>query len=158
MFEDYYISNYYHSQNFRNGFNLRAGGSRGKHSFFTKSILRKKSLGKKHTPETKRKIGETCKRKNLSSYLNSEKARINRKQSWLKNKANHKTTKGIPCSEETKQKLRQANLGKKASQETREKLSKIHKGNVYGFKKGQKGYWAGKRLSKEHRQKLSAKK
>ena len=35
---------------------------------------------------------------------------------------------GVPCSEEKKQKIREKHLGKKASQETRDKMSKTRKG------------------------------
>ena len=41
-----------------------------------------------------------------------------------------KNRAGIPVSEEHKEKLRQANLGKRASAKTRAKLSAIHKGRV----------------------------
>ena len=39
--------------------------------------------------------------------------------------------KGVPCSEETKEKLRKFNLGKKLSKETCEKMSKARKGTIY---------------------------
>ena len=39
--------------------------------------------------------------------------------------------KGVPCSEEIKQKLRAFNLGKKLSKETCEKMSKSRKGKIY---------------------------
>jgi hypothetical protein len=39
---------------------------------------------------------------------------------------------GVPCSEERKQKIRQKHLGRKASQETRDKMSKTRKGRRKG--------------------------
>ena len=38
---------------------------------------------------------------------------------------------GVPCSEERKQKIRETHLGKKASQETRDKMSKTRKGRRF---------------------------
>jgi hypothetical protein len=69
--------------------------------------------------------------------------------------------KGKPCSEQTKQKLRVANLGKKQSKETKEKKSKALKGRIFSEDhrrklseaavKGQKG----RVTSEETKQKLS---
>jgi hypothetical protein len=39
---------------------------------------------------------------------------------------------GVPCSEEKKQKIREKHLGKKASQETRDKMSKVRTGKKRG--------------------------
>lgn len=51
-----------------------------------------------------------------------------------------------PRSEETKLKLRLANLGKKASDESKSKMSAVHKGNKYNL---------GRKASKEAREKMS---
>lgn len=60
-------------------------------------------------------------------------------------------------SEETKEKIRKANIGYIKSQETREKLSKANKGKIVSKETGEKISKAlkGKKLSEEHRQKLS---
>jgi len=52
------------------------------------------------------------------------------------------------CTEETKQKLREINIGKKYSDETKKKLSDSHKGNKYNL---------GRKLSEEHKRKIGEK-
>ena len=72
--------------------------------------------GKHHTEESKRKIREG--HKNLTP--------------WNKGLTGVNTgKKGRVVSEETKQKLRDANLGKHLSESTREKLSKKSKGRIW---------------------------
>lgn len=60
------------------------------------------------------------------------------KKIWRESRVPH--NKGIPLSEEQKQKLSLANLGRKHSPETREKMSRAHSGRV---------------ISEDHRRKLS---
>ena len=71
----------------------------------TRKILSEKRKGRKHSEETKRKIG----------------------QAHLGNKY----CLGLSPSEETREKLRIANTGKKHSEETKRKISEFNKGNKY---------------------------
>ena len=88
--------------------------------------------GKKHSEETRRKIGEG----NRGKVVPKE---VGRKISEAK--------KGIPRSEETCQKIREANLGRKHSEETRKKMSESRKG---------KSSWnKGIPHSEEYRKKMS---
>lgn len=71
---------------------------------------------------------------------------------------------GVPRSEETKQKLRVANIGKKASDGARQKMSLAHRGNTYmlgkkasdGTKAKLSAIHAGKPKSDAHKRKISA--
>lgn len=88
-------------------------------------------------------------------------------QIWSRSEANRRRKH----SEETKQKIREANIGKGVSKETREKLSESHKGErnpMYGkhlseehkrilleIHKGNK-YWLGKHHTEATKQKISA--
>ena len=86
---------------------------------FNFSIGGEGNSGWNHTEETKRKISESC--KGRTGY-------------W---KSKH-------LSDETKQKLSEANKGKILSDETKQKISK-----------NSAKYWEGKTLSDEHKQKIS---
>lgn len=54
---------------------------------------------------------------------------------------------GVEVSNETREKLRRLSTGRKATEETKKKMSESHK--------GEKCYWFGKHLSKEVKEKLS---
>jgi group I intron endonuclease len=71
--------------------------------------------GKKHSKETIDKIKNTIKESN--------------REPWNKGVTGYKMP---PCSEETKEKLRQANIGKIISKEIREKISQNRKGKNSG--------------------------
>jgi group I intron endonuclease len=88
---------------------------------------------KNHSQETKDKIREVLKQKNITppsrkgvKWSEEHKAHMSEMMTGRKLP---------PCSEEKKEKLRLANLGKKASEETRKKLSeaKIGNKNMVGF-------------------------
>lgn len=63
------------------------------------------------------------------------------------NKGRKAWNKGLKFSEEYRQKLSVAHVGKSASSETKQKMSESHK--------AEKAPWFGKKLSEKHRQKLS---
>jgi group I intron endonuclease len=66
-----------------------------------------------------------------------------------------KRAKENPITEETKQKIRNANLGKKASEETKLKMSIKGKGRIVSDKtKVKMSAWKRKPLTKEHKQRL----
>jgi group I intron endonuclease len=70
--------------------------------------------------------------------------------------AQTKRAKEQPVSDETKQKLREANLGKKASEETKKKMSLKGKGRVVSEESRIKmGAWKRKPCSEEQKQRLS---
>jgi group I intron endonuclease len=70
--------------------------------------------------------------------------------------AQTKRAKEQPVSDETKQKLREANLGKKASEETKKKMSLKGKGRIVSEESRIKmGAWKRKPISEERKQWLS---
>ena len=82
-------------------------------------------LGKHLSQETKKKLSESKKRDGIKPPLR----------------------KGIKHSEETKRRISQKLKGRIIPEEIRRKMSKFLTGHI--------GYWRGKKLSKEHRRKMS---
>lgn len=95
--EKYYIA-LYDSANPQKGYNISLGG--GAHSESTKRKIGNAHRGEKNYWHTHKHTEEYCRRMSES----------------CKGKAGH------PCSEETKQKLREAHLGTKLSEETKTKI------------------------------------
>lgn len=122
--------------------NIKGGGSNGRHCDETKLkiSLIKKSKRLKHSEEARAKI------KLKRSLQNNVKGVPKGNVPWNKGLKGVQVShmKGKNHSEETKAKLREANIGKSTSEETRKKLSDNNP-----------RYWKGKRFSEEHRQKLS---
>jgi group I intron endonuclease len=102
--EKYWIL-HYSSINKNIGYNLARGGEGGIGWF----------AGKKHSEETKKKIGKISKARGVS-----EKCRLKSKERnfWL----------GRKHTEETKEKIRQANLGKKHTEGAKKNMSLSRKG------------------------------
>ena len=104
VLEKTYIEHY---DSFNNGYNETLGGdgvcgrTGEKNSFY----------GKKHSAETKKKIGEKSKERNAISSVLTKQA--------IEKRAN--TRRGVPMSEEQKIKLSQINIGRKQSQESIER-------------------------------------
>ena len=69
----------------------------------------------------------------------------------------HSPRKGVHISEETRMKLRKANIGKKLSQETKKKISISHKGKHFSQEHNEKirNWHIGRKASQELRDKLS---
>lgn len=61
--EDFFISKYYNSTNRKKGFNLKGGGSNGKHCKATKNKISKGNKGKIFSEETKQKMKASAKNK-----------------------------------------------------------------------------------------------
>lgn len=111
-----------------------------------------KQLDLSHSEETRKKLSESHKGKNLSEETKRKLSESHKgKSTWNKGKHFSEETrkkisgslKGKHLSEETKQKLSEARKGKKCgphSEETRKKISEAHKG---------------KHHSEEHKRKLS---
>jgi Ni/Co efflux regulator RcnB len=122
--------------------NLKGGGSNGMHCQETKDKIStiKKAQNFKHSDEAKLKI----KAKRALQVV--KRGFKKTKPCWNKGlKIGNKCRKaGFVVSEEAKQKLRTANLGKKHSDETKKKVSDNNA-----------RYWKGKTMSEEHRRKLS---
>lgn len=125
-----YWMDFYKASNREYGYNIAPRADRTIHSDETKRKMSISRRGKApippgwhHTNEAKKKISEAGKKR-----------------------------KGIKLSEETKEKLRRINIGKKASKETRQKIREAHKRgcykHVYEERKGIK-------LSLETRRKMS---
>ena len=121
--EKYYIE-YYNSQNLTIGYNISFGGDGG----ITWGNDKHPFKDKHHTEESKRKNSEHCKgrvpwnkgKKGIKKMSEETKEKIR-----LKNlgKKKHRIKKhNVPMKEETKEKLRQLNLGKKIPIERVEKI------------------------------------
>lgn len=69
----------------------------------------------------------------------------------------HSPRKGVHISDETRMKLRKANIGKKHSQETKKKMSISHKGKHFSQEHNEKirNWHIGRKASQELRDKLS---
>ena len=87
--------------------------------------------GKRHTEETKKKIGEASKGRKYSEETRKKmrEAGRGRKPSAETRKKLSEALKGRKLSEETKRKLSEANKGKKLSEETKKKIGLAHIGN-----------------------------
>lgn len=114
----------YKSNNKRYGFNLTNGGEGVtglKFSEESKKRLRESHLGKKLSPESKKRQSES-----LKEYYKTHEPPVRTEEHMRKLQEGRRKTPGWknahPFSEEAKQKLRDANLGKKASIETRLKM------------------------------------
>lgn len=104
-----------HYNSVESGYNLRNGGSRGKHSDETKILMSKNGTGRQHSDETKKKI----------SIANTGKIRSNAHMEAIK-----RANTGIKRSNATKSKIRNALIGKIKSEQHRENLSKSLKGRM----------------------------
>jgi hypothetical protein len=80
-------------------------------------------FGKKHTEETKNKIRLKSGHWKDKKHTEQTKQKMSKSMTGLK----HKPFYGRPMKNETKEKIIKANLGKKMSLETREKMSKSRK-------------------------------
>lgn len=109
----------------------------------TKDKISKSSLGRKHTEESKQKMSEIQYRLKVNlgrkhreetrkKISNGNKGKIvsHSEETRKKMSLSRKGRPGIKHTEESKQKLRSANLGKKHSEETRKKISEAQKGKV----------------------------
>lgn len=131
-----------------NGYNIREGGQGGKHSEETKRRMSLAATGKKKPPfsaEWKNNM-----RKALLGRKHSEETKEKIRQAHL----------GMKTSAETKQKLRTINLGKSMSDFVKQKIRQKVKGRKLPPRSEE---WCnkiskaktGKKLSLEHRQKIS---
>lgn len=105
-----------HFDSFRNGLNCTETG--------TNTAVR----GRNVTEECKKKISIRIKELYKDPTYKPVRYRPHTEQAKKKMKMS-RSLQG-PCSEETKQKMRQARLGKPLSSETKDKLSKIRKGRI----------------------------
>lgn len=94
--------------------------------------------GKSHSDEARKKISVSC----CAAMTEKRKKQISEEQKGQ--------IRG-PHSEITKEKLRQANLGKVVSEETRRKLSESHKGQVAWNKGASHSEETKKRMSESHK-------
>lgn len=141
--EIYYID-LYQSFNHNFGLNLREGGRQAKPSEETKEKMRLKLIERhKHnkyivSEETRKKLSIAATGRRHSKEFIEKITRINKKENWsefrlkqhIKRLEENKKLPKKYTSQETREKLRIANVGKKASQETRDKLSKIRTGRI----------------------------
>lgn len=125
--EIYYVD-LYNSFNSDNGLNLKeGGGSNAKLSDFTKRKLREINLGRKHTNKTKLKMKTSWVKRKLVPV--SKETRLKLSNAMIGNKK----TLGYKTKDETKRKLSLIGIGrivKNHTIDTKNKLSKIHKGKI----------------------------
>ena len=156
--EQKYI-NEYHSLNPSLGYNMKEGGSHGKHNIESKEKNRQSKLGKKLTDEVKNKISIGCKghkppskkslmggvqkRRENGSYIISEKTRQKMRQSHLGKKQKRESIlkmlewrkHNYKISSETIEKIRLSNIGKHHVKNTAKKISKSMKGKPWTAKR-----------------------
>ena len=102
------------------GYNLKSGGSNGKHSDESNQKNRDAHLGKMHTEETKQKMSESQRGKTLSDKT---------KQKMSEAKL------GKTKSEETRGKMSESQRGKTLSDETKQKMSEAQRGEKNHYSK-----------------------
>ena len=105
----------------QNGYNLRGGGSHGRHSEETKALLSNLRVGRPSPMKGRKRSAESCAKMSLShmGLKASDDARA--KMSRAK-KGRPPPNKGQPRLEATKAKIALAQTGKKASDETRARM------------------------------------
>lgn len=109
-----------------NGYNIEAGGNVNKRlSDKTKQLIRDAHLGKPLSLEAKYKMSEARKGANNPMY-----GKTHTKEARQKISQACKGQSRYPMSEQQKDHMRQINLGKVLSEETKRKISEAHKGNV----------------------------
>lgn len=121
-----------------NGYNCKTGGSRGRPSQESIEKNRISNLGKKHTEETKKKISAG--------------------QKWRVGPLHN--AYGRKVSAETRKKMSEWQKGKKLSEETKLKLSRVVKTDEWRrklseAKKGKGGTFTGRKHTEETKQKIS---
>ena len=108
-----------------NGYNIKGGGSNGKHHEETKAKLRLAHIGKHHTEESKAKMSKAWEGRIVSEETKA-KMRLATTGKHLSEEAKAKISAlqiGRKLTEETKAKMRLAKTGKKRSEETKKKIS-----------------------------------
>lgn len=105
-----------------NGYNVKEGGSNGKHSVETKRKLSELHRGKKLSEEHKKKISEAKKGKKCKPFSLEHRKKISEANKNRK-----------PISEKTRRKLSKAIKGRVCSKETRRKRSETNKGKHFSF-------------------------
>ena len=137
-FEDLMI-NSLNTTDYNYGYNIKNGGSIGKHSEETKIKISEARKGKPswnkgktgiYSEETRRKLSEAKKGKKFSE---EHKRKMSEAKKGKKLSEEHKrkmseAKKGKKFSEEHKRKLREANKGKHLSEITKQKMSEAKKG------------------------------
>lgn len=110
----------------KNGYNIESGGNVQKHlSEETKEKLRQSHLGKVQSEETRHKRSEAMRGEKNPMYGRHHTEEVKRRISEC-----NSGRPGYPVSEETREKIRRANLGRVVSQETRDKISHACKGRT----------------------------
>ena len=105
------------------GYNLKEGGSNGKHSEETKRKISEAQFGRIQSEESKQKMSEAHLGKNLSEETKRKmsEARLGEKNYMY----------GRNHSEEIKQKISEAHIGKNLSDEHKKKLGKARMGKTH---------------------------
>lgn len=118
--------NMYNAQNPTKGYNMESGGNAQKHlSAETKAKIGNSNRGKCHSEETKRKMSEDRVGTQNSMYGKKHSEDSRKKMSEAK-----KGKPGSPRSDYQKKCARLANLNKKMSISTKNKISEANKGNI----------------------------
>lgn len=140
--ECWYIKEF-NTQDRNFGYNLKEGGSHGKHSKETKEKISKSqkeywkththpTLGRKHTEEAKKQISEALKGK----YVGEFSSFYGKTHTEETKKKLSESNKGRKRSEDTIKKMSEAQMGKVCSTETKKKLREAMRGKNAGEKSG----------------------
>ncbi len=152
------------NQNF--GYNLKSGGSYGKHSEKTKKKISEANKGKKRSEETKKKISKSQQNMSEETKNKMSKAKQNmseetkRKMSESckgKFKGEKNPMYGKHHSEEAKNKISEGNRNKKMTEEAKNKISEGNRGKKRSEESKKKYSEAkkGKKRSEETKKKIS---
>jgi group I intron endonuclease len=147
--DDYIVAGNFTDPKF--GYNMRFGGSRGKHNKESKRKISEAGKGRVHSEEQKNKIRETSKGRIYSKETRKKigavnKGKIRSKETIEKLRASHLGNKqskesiekmlrwrkeNYVMSDETKKKIGNSNKGKKRTQETIDKMREAFKGKPW---------------------------
>ncbi len=137
------------------GYNMRRGGSHGRHNEESKKLISKNQIGKKLSVKHKQAIGEGCRgikhskesikrgietRQGLGGYVISDQTRERLRQSHIGKKQSRESVEKMlkwrrenyVISDETKRKISESNKGVIRSDEWRRKQSEAQKGKPWG--------------------------
>jgi group I intron endonuclease len=120
--ETLYIKEY---DSIKNGYNIKDGGSAGKHSEESKKKISLSNIGKHNIPASEEK------KKQISQSLKGRKMSQEHIDNRSKSMIDGGKRKGIPLSEMTKRKLSESHKGIKFSEEVKKNMSKAHKGKPW---------------------------
>lgn len=125
----------YKTQDDEYGYNIRDGGSRGKHSLESRIKISKSRTGMKFSQEhiKNMSLARIGKKRNKDVVDKIAKSNTGKKRSEEFKNTISKMKKGTKLSEETKRKIGDGNRNKKLSEETKRKISENNANKIYKY-------------------------